>query len=201
MCVHFLYFIPFIINKVWERRVHQAHLMGRGQKLKLNCMSYGKYRAFQMQDELFIFRFLWRDVLPSLSLSQVSSCFMLWKILLSFSIICDVFFKAVEHSFHSNTLFLNIPERIVRTAGHREGHNVGRKTDWSQGSTGPYFWASNNRLGVSLNISLTDGMCLKNKSVSVLFINSSLSNYLLLLLLVSPHMKQTYWYHDTQFII
>lgn len=64
-----------------------------------------------------------------LSLSRVSSCFMLWKILLSFSIIRDVFFKAVEHSFHSNTLFLNTPERIVRMAGDREGHNVGRKTD------------------------------------------------------------------------
>lgn len=66
MCVHFLYIIPFIINKVWEWRVHQAHLMGRGLKLKLNCMSHGKYRASQMQDELFIFWFLWRDVFPSL---------------------------------------------------------------------------------------------------------------------------------------
>lgn len=40
--------------------------MGRGLNLKLNCMSYDKYKASQMQDELFIFRFLWRDVLPSL---------------------------------------------------------------------------------------------------------------------------------------
>lgn len=62
-------------------------------------------------------------------LSRVSSSFMLWKILLSFSIIRDVFFKAVEPSFHSHILFLNTPQRIVGTSGDREGHNVGRKTD------------------------------------------------------------------------
>lgn len=65
-------------------------------------------------------------------------------------------------------------ENCVSIAEDKESHNVERKADQSQSFTEPYFCALNNRIGVSLNFAVTEGVGLNSKSISALITNLSL---------------------------